>query len=299
VDTLRGFALEQVSVREMVLPLVTITIIGFFLTFLARSARRTIEDVVALEAKNLRMVKEQAELVMDVKMTGLATMVAGVAHEINTPLGVTLSSVGNLESCAHKMEDVLGENRKLRPVLDAHKENTGTIRKAGQRISGVVHSLRNFARLDEAEVQKADVRVGLDSTLALALPENAGHVEVVKEYKDVPLIYCRPKELNQVFLTIITNALEAMEGKGTLGIRVGGDSQHVDIRIADSGKGIPADRLQSLFDLHFAASKGRIAMGLGLPTAKKIIDRAGGTILAESEVGKGTTFVISLPVSGL
>ena len=198
-DAARGFAPDQASAREIVLPVVAIALIGFFLTFLARSARRAVQDVAALEAKNLRIVREQAELVMDLKMAGLANMVAGVAHEINTPLGVTMSSVGTLESCAYRMEDALGENRELRPVLDVHKENAGTIRKAGQRISGVVQSLKNFARLDEAEVQKADVRNGLDSTLALILPETKGNAEVIKEYEDVPLIFCRPKELNQVY----------------------------------------------------------------------------------------------------
>jgi two-component system, NtrC family, sensor kinase len=297
-DTVRGFAAEQISAREITLPIVTIAIIGFFLTFLARSARRTIQDVVALEAKNLRLVREQAQLVMDVKMTGLATMVAGVAHEINTPLGVTMSSVGTLESCVHRVEDALGENRELRPVLDVHKENTGTIRKAGQRISGVVQSLKNFSRLDEAEVQKADVRTGLDSTLALVLPEIKGDAEIVKEYEDVPLVYCRPKELNQVFMTIITNAFEAMAGKGTLRISVGGNPERVTVKIADNGKGIPPERLRSLFDIQFATSKGRVAMGLGLPTAKSIVDRHGGAISVESELGRGSTFLIDLPVSG-
>jgi signal transduction histidine kinase len=297
-DTVRGFLPEQVSAREIVLPVVAIALTGCFLTFLARSARRAVRELAALEARNLRIVREQAQLVMDVKMAGLANMVAGVAHEINTPLGVTMSSVGTLESCAYRMEDALGENRELRPVLEVHKENTGTIRKAGQRIAGVVQSLKNFARLDEAEVQKADVRTGLDSTLALILPETKGNAEVVKEYEDIPLILCRPKELNQVFMTVITNAFQAMDGKGALRVQVGANRERVTIRIADTGKGIPAEDMHSLFDIQFATRKGRVAMGLGLPTAKSIVDRHGGTISVESQVGRGTTFLISLPVHG-
>ena len=178
-------------------------------------------------------------------------------------LGVTMSSVGTLESCAYRMEDALGENRELRPVLDVHKENTGTIRKAGQRISGVVQSLQNFARLDEAEVQKADLRTGLYSTLALIRPETKGNAEVVKEYEDVPLVSCRPKELNQVFLMIVTNAFEAMEGKGTLRIHVGADQGQVRLEFSDTGNGMSPERLGSLFDIRFATSAGAVSMIYG------------------------------------
>ncbi len=297
-DPVQSISGDQVSLREIVVPVVAIALVGFFLTFLARAARRTVHDVVALEAENLRIVKEQAQLVMDVKMAGLANLVAGVAHEINTPLGVTMSSVGTLEACASKIEDSLGKNRDLRRVLDVQKENTGIIRKAGRRIEKVVQSLKNFSRLDEAEVQKADVRAGLDSTLALILPETKGNAEVVKEYEEVPPIHCRPKELNQVFMTIITNAFEAMGGEGTLRVRVAADNGRVMVQIADTGKGIVAEQLASLFDIGFGTKKGRVGMGLGLPTGKNIIDRHGGSLSVESDVGRGTTFRISLPVQG-
>ncbi len=169
-DVVHSLSVAAVGLQEIVFPIIGIMVAGVFLTFVARAARRTVYDVVALEAENLRIVKEQAQLVMDVKMAGLANLVAGVAHEINTPLGVTTSSVGTLEACASKIEDSLGENRDLRRVLGVHKENTGIIGKAGQRIGGVVQSLKNFSRLDEAEVQKADIRAGLDSTLAPSSP---------------------------------------------------------------------------------------------------------------------------------
>lgn len=297
-DLIGSMSGEQVGVREIVLPILAIALVGFFLTFLARAARRTVHDVVGLEAENLRMVKEQARLLMDVKMASLANMVAGVAHEINSPLGVTMSSVGTLENCTSKIEESVGENRSVLRVLGVQKENTGIIRKAGQRIAGVVESLKNFARLDEAEVQRTDIRAGLDSALSLILPETKGDTEVVKEYEDVPPILCRPKELNQVFMTILTNAFEAMEGAGTLRVCVGAGEGRVTVRIEDTGKGIPPDQLESLFDIGFGSSKGRVGMGLGLPAGKNIIERHGGTITVESEAGKGTTFVISLPVRG-
>jgi len=209
-----------------------------------------------------------------------------------------MSSVGTLEACTSKIEKALEDKRQVGRVLDVQKENTGIIRKAGQRIAGVVQSLKNFSRLDEAELQKADVRAGLDSTLALILPETKGNAEVVKEYEEVPAILGRPKELNQVFMTIITNAFEAMGGEGTLRVHVAADDGRVTVEIADTGKGIVPEQLASLFDIGFGTKKGRVGMGLGLPTGKNIIDRQGGSLSVESDVGRGTTFRISLPVQG-
>jgi signal transduction histidine kinase len=121
---------------------------------------------------------------------------------------------------------------------------------------------------------------------------------VVKEYQDVPDIYCRPKELNQVFMTIINNAFQAMTGEGTLRLRVASEVGRVAVEISDTGKGIPPDQLVTLFDIGFGTGKGRVGMGLGLPTAKNIVEGHGGTISVESEVGGGAMFRISLPVKG-
>jgi signal transduction histidine kinase len=264
-----------------------------------------VRDVVNLEAENRRILQEQSKLIMDVKMAGMANLVAGIAHEINTPLGATLSSADMVETCGTTLAsaiqsaqdpDQLKKDRKVDRGLTVLKDSSQVIKKSGDRIAGVVGSLKSFSRLDEAETQMADIRTGLDSTLSLIPAETKGNVRIVKEYQDVPEILCRPRELNQVFMTILTNGFQAMEGEGLLRLRVAPTDGRIMVEISDSGKGIPPTQLEGLFDIGFETKKNRIGMGLGLPTAKNIIAQHGGLISVVSEVGRGTTIRIDLPV---
>ena len=140
---------------------------------------------------------------------------------------------------------------------------------------------------------------GWITTLSLIEPEKKGNVEVVKKYGEIPQIECRPKELNQVFMTIIVNAFEAMGGQGTVHISATTVDDHVTIEIADTGPGIPDNKISDLFEIGFAASKGRMSMGLGLPMAYRIIKRHGGELSVHSKLDEGTSFKISLPVNRL
>ena len=123
-----------------------------------------------------------------------------------------------------------------------------------------------------------------------------GAVKLVKELSDLPPLLCRPKELNQVFMTIVVNALEALKGEGELRISAAHEDGRLTIEIAEAGPGIAAAELETLFELRFSAKGRRMAMGLGLPTAPRIVERHGGTLTVESTVGKGTVFTIALPV---
>ncbi len=139
----------------------------------------------------------------------------------------------------------------------------------------------------------------MDSTLALISHDTKGNARVAKNYQDIPLIQCRPKEINQVFMTILMNAFQAMGGEGTLNVRVRSQDERVSVGITDTGEGMNKEQQETLFDIGFGAKQGRIGMGLGLPTAKSIIDKHGGALSVESEPGRGTTFHISLPVRGI
>jgi len=139
---------------------------------------------------------------------------------------------------------------------------------------------------------------GLESTLAVIDRDKLGGVELVKELSELPPILCRPKELNQVFMTILVNALEALEGEGELRISTAHEDGTLTIEIADTGPGMAAAELENLFELRFSAKGGRMAMGLGLPTARRIVERHGGTLTVESNVGEGTVFTIALPIEG-
>ncbi len=121
-------------------------------------------------------------------------------------------------------------------------------------------------------------------------------MRVLKDYEEIPPVYCRPQQINQVFMTLLVNAFEAMDGGGTLHIHTAATGDHVTVEIADTGRGIPREQMGKLFEIGFTAKSTRMSMGLGLPTGRNIIDRHGGSLSVESEVGRGTTFRISLPV---
>lgn len=282
--------------------IITLLLIGGSLSLLASLSHRTIRAAVELEHANQQIHAKQMELMMQGKMEAAASLVAGIAHEINSPLGVVMSSLGTAESCADRISgEIPGRETAQPPQPPQHKavillkENIRIVREAAQRITGLVNKLKDFVGLDQADVQDADIEAGIDRALALLPPELKQHVTIVKEFGHPPPVRCRSKEINQVVLTLLRNACEAMEGRGTLRIRTAALDSRVTMEFADNGRGIPPQQLERLFDIRFAAKDGRVAMAFGLPLARTIIDRHGGSISAESGVGSGTVFRISLP----
>jgi signal transduction histidine kinase len=281
--------------------IMSLLLIGGALSWLARLAHRTIRAGVELEHANEQIREKQAELVMQGKMAAVASLVAGLAHEINNPLGVVMSSLGTAESCVDRISEETNEPARAleapqRKALTLLKENIRNVREAAQRIGGLVTKLKDFVGLDQAEVQNADLEAGIEHALALIPPDLKQRVTIVKEFGHPPAVRCRPKEINQVVMTVLRNACEAIEETGTLRIRTAAADSRVTMEFADSGKGMPAEQLERLFDIRFAAKDGRVAMSVGLPLARTIIDRHGGSISAESGVGTGTLFRISLPL---
>jgi signal transduction histidine kinase len=283
--------------------IITLVLVGGSLSLLAHLSHRTIRAGVELEHAHQQIREKQAELVMQGKIAAVASLVAGIAHEVNTPLGVVMSSLTTAESCAEKisMEMPAIETPPAAPAprLKAFvllKENIHILREAAHRISGLVSKLKDFVGLDQAEVQDADLEAGIDRALSLLPPELKQHVTIVKEFGHPPPVRCRPKEIYQVMMTLMRNACEAMEGSGTLRVRTAALDSRVTMEFADTGKGMSPEQLQWLFDMRFATKDGRVAMGFGLPLARTIIDRHGGSISAESGVGSGTVIRISLPL---
>jgi len=244
----------------------------------------------------------QAQLLQAGKMVALGNLVAGIAHEINTPIGTIKSGADVASRVAEKLLDSLEPEQKRRAVdKELHKtlpllQNTtqNTI-QAVDRIMKIVNGLKNFARLDEAEFQLADLSEGLENTLLLISHEIPSNVKVVQEIQDLPKIYCFPTELNQVFMNIVLNAIQAMkEAGGTLTIKAEHDVDRILITICDTGVGIPEENLKSLFEPGFSNGVGRVKMKTGLYTSYGIIARHRGDIEVESKVGFGTKFRISV-----
>jgi two-component system NtrC family sensor kinase len=170
------------------------------------------------------------------------------------------------------------------------------IKTGTDRVTTIVRSLRSFARLDEAEKKEVPLSECLDDALTLVRHEVKGRVKIDKDYADLPPIVCYPSRLNQVFLNILVNAAQAIDGEGTIRIRTfAQEGDFVRIEITDDGPGIDAENLNQIFDPGFTTKGVGVGTGLGLSICYQIVQDHKGSIRADSEVGSGTTFLIDLP----
>ncbi|HUK62854.1 MAG TPA: ATP-binding protein, partial [Dongiaceae bacterium] len=262
-----------------------------------RVRQRTVEltEANAQLTETLRELRRtQARLVQSEKMAALGALVAGVAHEINTPLGAITSNVDVVLRGLGKLGPGVGG-----PAADAVRrldELLKTTAQACQRISAIVRNLKNFARLDEAEWKPADLREGMDSTLLLVEHLHRGRIEIVREYDAVPPVPCHPGQVNQVFMNLLVNAIQAIAGRGTIRVRIVEDAGAVRIDVEDSGSGIAAEHLPRIFDPGFTTKGVGVGTGLGLPICHQIVTAHAGTISVTSQPGAGSTFSVRLPL---
>lgn len=250
--------------------------------------------------------KAQEQLIIREKMASLGNLVAGVAHEINNPVGAMYSATDVSRRSVEKMINIIEEsttvdevksNKKYQQAVEILQNNLKTASTASDRVATIVQSLRTFARLDEADFQEADIHECLDSTLTLIDHKLKNRVSVVKDYGEVPIINCYVSELNQVFMNVLINASQAIEEKGTIRIKTKADKKQVYIEISDTGVGISSEQLPKLFDPGFTAKGVGVGVGLGLSICYNIIQKHKGEISVKSEKGKGSTFKISLPIN--
>jgi len=245
--------------------------------------------------------KMQHQLVMQEKMASLGNLVAGVAHEVNNPIGAVNAAadvtVRCIDAISVAVQDDLDEDPKLRKAIDLLRRNNQVIVDAGERIGQMVQSLKNFARLDEADFKRADLHEGLESTLTLVQHELKGKIDIVRKFGDIPPINCYPNQLNQVFMNLFLNAIQAIDERGTITLETSADTERVYVRVTDTGRGIPRENLGRLFDPGFTTKGVGVGTGLGLSISYNIVEKHGGDITVESEEGLGTTFTLALPVA--
>lgn len=290
---------------------------------------RVRERTQELESAYQELKESQVQLVQAEKMSSLGQLVAGVVHEINTPLLYVMNNTEMTHESIVEVERELAPVRelvrclkepefpreKVRALLDDLRDSldtetldeslteivslTSDSKQGLEDIDALVKSLKDFSRLDRATFDHFDVRDGLEKTLLITKNLLKYGIEVERDFNEVPDILCAPSRVNQVFINLITNAAQAMEGEGRLKISTYADADgwvHVEVR--DTGCGIPQENLEKVLDPFFTTKPVGQGTGLGLSIVRKIMDEHHGRLLIDSTVGVGTQITLSFPVDG-
>jgi signal transduction histidine kinase len=260
-------------------------------------------DFQELDRRNRELQETQLQLIQSEKMASLGELVAGVAHELNTPIGaiksntqIAANALTLIQSSLDSYFDSDASKKQLLKVLRQLETLNQVDRRATQRMTKIIDSLRSFSRLDEAEWKLTDVHVGIDDTLILIQHKLGDRIRVVKEYGDLPAITCYPRQLNQMFMILIANAVEAIESEGEIKIQTSTEDRNAIIKITDTGRGIPPELQRRVFDPGFTTKGVGVGTGLGLSICYQIVTEHRGRIEVDSQVGSGSSFTVTLPL---
>ena len=254
-----------------------------------------------VEERTAELRAKQAELIQTAKMAALGNLAAGVAHEMNTPLGALRSANHSALSVAQRLLDVetgktAATNRSPAEMAKLLEDLTSASEQAIGDLSRVVNSLRVFARLDYFDDSEADLVEGLRSVLALLEPRARGRIRLEETLEPLPPIRGRHADLNQALMNVVSNAIEAIESEGTVKVSARRADREAIVEVADDGRGIPEDDLPRIFDPGYTTKGSGVGAGLGLAIAQRILSEHGGRIEASSEAGAGTTVRLTLPL---
>jgi two-component system NtrC family sensor kinase len=257
-----------------------------------------------LEELNLNLRETQAQLVQSEKMAALGNLIAGVAHEINTPMGAVNSMHDTIYRAIGKLKGYIGsesladhkEKENINRIFKAIDDSKEVIQSGSDRVINIVSRLRSFIHLDEAELKKVDIHEGIEDTLVLVQHELKNNINVVKNYGEIPPFSCYPRQLNQVYLNVLLNSIQAIEADGTITITTYLNGNRAHISFADDGVGIPEENINRVFDPGFTTKGVGVGTGLGLSICYKIIKNHGGEIQLESKLGRGSKFTLVLPL---
>ncbi|MDA8214956.1 MAG: response regulator [Nitrospiraceae bacterium] len=276
-----------------------------------------------LEKAYAELKAAQSQILQQEKMASIGQLAAGIAHEINNPVGFVMSNLGSLQKYADKLSEFIKAQTEAIGELGVKSSEFGEIQKkvdefkkslkidyiiddlgnliresldGAERVKKIVQDLKSFSRIDEAEWKMADINAGIESTINIVWNELKYKATVKKEYGNIPLTKCNPGQLNQVFMNILINAAHAIEKQGEITVKTWHGSGFIYISISDTGKGIPSENLNRIFEPFFTTKEVGKGTGLGLSIAYDIVKKHNGDITVESKAGKGSAFTIKIPV---
>lgn len=247
----------------------------------------------------------KAKLADSFAMVSLGRLVAGIVHEINTPIGSIFSNneviLRSLDSLKNLLTKAQAENTppsdRVLDILETMRSLAAVDKIACERISGVIRSLKTFARVDRGDLRKVDLHELISNTLKLCSCEFRRRITVETDFDDIPEVECYPQRLSQVFLNLLVNAGQAIEGEGKISLRTRREGENVHISVSDTGRGIAPEDQEKIFARGFSTKPVGVGTGLGLAIAREMIEDAhGGEISFETEPGVGTTFHIIIPI---
>lgn len=281
--------------------------------------RILVEQTVALEQAHAELKASQSRILQQEKMASIGQLAAGVAHEINNPMGFIISNLGTLQKYSQRLLDYLqrqedwilakGSDRELPEELAGAKRTLkvdylnddlpaliAESLSGADRVKKIVQDLKSFSRVDQMEFKAVDLNECLESTINIIWNELKYKAELVRDYGELPPVSCFPQQLNQVFMNILVNAAQAIDGQGEIRVKTWQQEQTVRVAISDTGCGIPEAVRSRIFEPFFTTKDVGSGTGLGMSIVFDIVKKHRGEILVDSEVGQGTTFTVVLPL---
>lgn len=287
----------------------------------------TMHDVTELHRATLELQnaydnleKTQLKVFQQEKLASIGQLAAGVAHEINNPIGFISSNLSSLKKYGRRLDEYIAVLQSSLYSCSSHPDLSGldSLRQklkvdyiisditqlidesldGMERVRKIVADLKSFSRVDEVTFTRANINDCLESTINIVWNELKYIADIDRQYSELPLLLCYPQQLNQVFMNLLVNAAHAIEGHGIITVKTDATDEHILISISDTGKGILPEHLERIFEPFFTTKEVGKGTGLGLSICYDIIRKHNGVIGVESEVGKGSTFTVRLPLAG-